>query len=75
MTVSAELLTRISALPPELQREVLDFVEFLGQRQSSKPPKRSSRGLWANLDIEVTEEDIEVARREMWSGFPREDIA
>ncbi|MBD1833715.1 hypothetical protein H6F61_13760 [Cyanobacteria bacterium FACHB-472] len=35
-------------------------------------PRKSLRGLWRGLDI--TEEDIAEARREMWGNFPREDI-
>jgi len=32
-------------------------------------------GLWADLDIGITDEDIDEARREMWGNFPRDDIA
>ena len=35
-------------------------------------PRKSLRGLWRGLDI--TEEEIAEARREMWGNFPREDI-
>jgi hypothetical protein len=35
-------------------------------------PRKPLRGLWQGLDI--TEEDIAEARREMWGNFPREDI-
>jgi hypothetical protein len=30
------------------------------------------RGLWKDLGISVSEEDIAEARREMWGGFLRE---
>jgi hypothetical protein len=39
-----------------------------------KVPLRSVKGLWADLDIEITEEDIAQARKEMWGNFPKEDI-
>ena len=39
---------------------------------NQKKPKRSLYGLWA--DVSVSAEDIDEARREMWSNFPREDI-
>ena len=29
-------------------------------------------GLWADLNIHITEEDIAEARREMWGNFPRD---
>ena len=35
-------------------------------------PRKSLRGLWRGLDI--TDEDIAEARRDMWGNFPREDI-
>jgi len=53
----------IERLAPEVARE----LEGKGAR-----PRRSLRGLWRGLDI--TEEDIAEVRREMWGGFPREDI-
>jgi hypothetical protein len=37
-----------------------------------KEPLRSLRGLWKDLNIEITEEDIAEARREMWGNFPRD---
>jgi hypothetical protein len=30
--------------------------------------------MWANLDIEIAEENIAQAGKEMWGNFPREDI-
>jgi hypothetical protein len=38
-------------------------------------PKQSLYGLWADLGIDISEEDIDQIRREMWGNFPREDIA
>jgi hypothetical protein len=42
------------------------------------PPDLSERanvkGMWNNLDINITEEDITQARKEMWGNFPREDF-
>ena len=32
MPVAEQITTRLQELPPSLQREVLDFVEFLAQR-------------------------------------------
>ena len=45
-----------------------------GSPAEAKQPRRSSRGLWADLGVEITEKDIEEARREMYANFPREDI-
>jgi len=30
--------------------------------------------MWAHLDMDITEEDIAQARKEMWGNFPRGDI-
>jgi hypothetical protein len=54
---------------------VLDFTEFLRQKQGPPPPKqprKSLEGALAHLGVKVTEEDIAEARREMWGNFPRQ---
>jgi len=33
---------------------------------------RRRHGLWKDLNIEITEEDIARARSEMWGKFPRD---
>jgi len=57
-------------LPPDKQQEILDFAEFLQQKKRPRKPLKSVKGMWANLDIEITEEDIAQARKEMWGNFP-----
>lgn len=66
------LLETVRSLPPEKQQEVLDFAEFLRQKITPKQPRRSLKGLWADFDIQISEEDIAEARQEMWGNFPRE---
>jgi hypothetical protein len=61
-----------TAIPPEKQQEVLDFAEFLRQKTISKKPRRSLKGLCADLNLHITEAEIAEARREMWGHFPRE---
>lgn len=65
---------KIRSLPADKIGEVDDFVEFLRQRAVQRQPGESLHGLWADLDIDITAEDIAEVRREMWGGFPREDI-
>ena len=74
MAIAEEVLTRLRALPPDRQQEVLDFVQFLQTKSAARTPRRSLRGLWSDLRVDITEEDIAEVRREMWGGFPREDI-
>jgi hypothetical protein len=74
MSIEQAVLRKLYTLPEEQRQEVLDFVDFLHAKMVSKQPRRSIRGLWANMDIDITDEDIAEARREMWGNFPREDI-
>ena len=53
----------IERIVPDIERELT---------AARSVPRKSLRGLWRGLDI--TEEEIAEARREMWGSFPREDI-
>lgn len=53
----------IERMVPDLEREL---------RAARSAPHVSLRGLWRGLDI--TGEEIDQAREEMWVEFPREDI-
>ena len=72
MSIEQEVLERVRALSPEKQQEVLDFADFLKERNGPKKPRRSLLGLWADLNVHITEEDIAEVRREMWGNFPRD---
>jgi len=70
MTIEQAVVEKLRALPVEKQREVLDFVKFLHRKGVPKLPRRSLKGLWADLKIDITEADIVEVRREMWGDFP-----
>lgn len=70
MTIEEKVVETLRELPPEKQQEVLEFVASL--KTSTVTPLRSLQGLRADLDIDITEEDISEARREMWGNFPRD---
>jgi hypothetical protein len=53
----------IERMVPDIEREL---------RAARSTPYVSLCGLWRGLDI--TEEEIDQAREEMWVEFPREDI-
>jgi len=72
MTIEQQVLEKLRDLLPEKQKEVLDFVDSLKEMNGPPKPRRSLRGLWADLNIHITEEDIAEARREMWGNFPRD---
>jgi Protein of unknown function (DUF2281) len=74
VNIEQKLVERVRSLPLEKQRELLDFAEFLCEKNVAKRPRRSPKGLWANLNTDITEADIAQARQDMWGNFPR-DIA
>jgi hypothetical protein len=69
MTIEQQIVEKLRELGPEKQK---DFVDFLKEKNGKKKPLRTLRGLWKDLDIHITEEDIAEARREMWGNFPRD---
>jgi len=72
MTIEQQVLEKLRDLPPEKQKEVLDFVDFLKEKDGPKKPLRSLRGLWAYLILHILFDDFAQARREMWGNFPRD---
>lgn len=74
MSIEKAVLEKLVKLPVEKQKEVLEFVESLEKKTRSPRPRRTLKGLWADLGAEVSPEDIAEARREMWGGFPRGDV-
>ncbi len=73
-SIEQKVLNKLKTLPLDKKQEVLDFAEFLESKNFAKSQRTSLRGLWSDLKINITEEDIEEARREMWDNFPREDF-
>jgi len=68
------LLSKLRELPPEKQQEVLDFASFLEVKEKPRPKLRNLRGLWKGMGVDISEEDIAEARKEMWGNFPREEF-
>ncbi|SPF35476.1 conserved hypothetical protein [Candidatus Sulfopaludibacter sp. SbA4] len=73
MTIEEEILEKVRALPPAKKTEVLQYVS--GLEAGEHRPFRSPKGILADLDFTLTEEDLAEVRREMWANFPRDDIA
>lgn len=74
MSIEKSVLEKLLKLPVDKQKEVLDFVESLEKKSGPRRSRRSPKGLWADLGVSISPEDIAEARREMWGGFPREDV-
>jgi hypothetical protein len=62
------IVAAVRELPPEQQQEVLYFAGFLGTKK--KRPLKSVRGLWKDLNISLSEEDIAEARNRDVGQFP-----
>jgi len=74
MSLEQAILEIVRELPPDKQRDVFDYVSRLQTESTKKPPFKSIEGLWADLGISLSAEEIEQTQREMWRGFPREDV-
>jgi hypothetical protein len=74
VTTAEIIATKAKELPPDAQREVLDFVEFLQDRALRRTPHPSLCGIWSDLGIDLSADDIDEVRREAWAEFPRRDI-
>lgn len=63
----AELEKTIDALPPTAQKELEEFIGYLQYKhrldQSGKVVKLE--GLWADIDFDVTDEDIRALRQQV----------
>ncbi len=74
MSLEQAILEAVRALPAEKQQEVLSHATRLREETSPKKPPKSIKGLWADLGISLSAEEIDENQREMWKNFPREDI-
>lgn len=74
MELERRVVDTLRQLPVEKQQEVLDFVEFLARKSPAPIQRRNIEGIFADLGVSLSAEEIDEARKEAWSGFPREDI-
>jgi hypothetical protein len=69
-----QLLEKIRRLPPEKQQKGVDFIEQTEQQTGTTKPRRRVGGALEHLGLHISGEEIDEARREMWSNFPRNDF-
>ena len=72
MTTEEAIVGKLRTLPVEKQQRVLAFVEHLHAEETPSPQRRTLKGIWSGFGVDVSEEEIVTARREMWGGFPRD---
>ena len=71
-TLEETVVEKLRLLPLDKQQTARDFVESLYQEAQTKQPRLSLEGIWEDLNVNLTKEEIDEARREMWANFPRE---
>jgi hypothetical protein len=71
MTLEQSIIEAMRSLPPEKQKELLEHAKRLREDTAPRKPFKSIKGLWADLHITLTAEEIEENRRNMWKNFPR----
>ena len=71
MSIEKTVSEKLLKLPVDKQKEVLDFVESLEKKAGATHRRRGLKGLWADLGVEVSAEDIAEARREISSNRHR----
>jgi hypothetical protein len=57
-----------------IEAVIPDLEASLQQVETDQKPLRSLYGLWKDLKSDVSADDIDDARKEMWGTFPREDV-
>jgi len=71
MTITQAVIDTLRGLPPEDQQKVLQLVESLTHSKQLPAQRKNPRGLFADRGVHITAEEIDEARRQAWSDFPR----
>ena len=74
MSIEQQIIEAVRALPDDKQEEILMHATRLRDEAGPRKPFKSIRGLWADLNISLSAEEIEENQRDMWKNFPRDDI-
>jgi hypothetical protein len=74
MSLEQAILEAVRALPIDKQEEILKHATRLRDQSLAEKPLHSVKGLWSDVDISLSAEDIEAIQCEMWKNFPRNDI-
>jgi hypothetical protein len=72
MTVHEKIVETLRELPAEDCQKILEYAEALRQIRHAPSERKDPRGRYAHLGVSISLEDIQQARREAWSNFPRD---
>lgn len=73
MSLEQSILDIVRQLSPAEQREILLQATSLRDRALTDKPRRSVRGLWSDLNISLSAEQIDANAQELWDDFPRKN--
>lgn len=59
MTLLEAVIEKLKQMPPEKLQEVLDFAEFLEQKNAVRQPRRSLESIWEGMNVSISKEEIE----------------
>jgi hypothetical protein len=68
-SLEQSILEAVRTLSPDRQQEILKHAEKLRRESEPIRPRWSGKGLWADLNIALTADQIEEAQREMGKSF------
>ncbi len=71
MSLEQAILDAVRALPAEKQQEILSHAARLRDESVKRRPFKSVKGLWANLGISLSADEIEQNQNDMWKNFPK----
>jgi hypothetical protein len=69
MSLEQAILEAVRALLADKQQEILNHATRLGAESTKKKQLNSIEGIWADLGISLSAEEIDENRREMWRNF------
>ncbi len=72
LEVKQAVVDILEDLPPEEQKVLLQFAESLQAKNLVKKPLKNLKGIWSNLNLNFTEEELAKERQEIWNNFPRD---
>lgn len=74
MSLEQAILDVVRQLPEDQQQVILAHATELRNHSTPGKRRKSIKGLWADLGVSLSAEEIEANQREMWRNFPRRDI-
>ncbi len=74
MSVEQAILEAVRALPPDQQQEILSHATRLRDEARPKAPFKSIKGLWADLGVSLSAEELDANRRDIWKNFQGDDF-